>query len=94
MESVISRIVENIPPNPYPVKLFPMTVEDYVRAIPDPTLRTAVSGSIGRWAYDVASEAIVRALRKEFEFDDIEEEKKSSHHSGRIPNRFRNPMES
>ena len=46
------------PENPYPADLFPMTVEEYVAAIPDKKLRTAISGCIGRWAWDVASDAI------------------------------------
>src|SRR3990167_5563364 len=46
------------PENPYPEDIFPMTTKDYVEAIPDPKLRTAVSGCIGRWAWDVAADMI------------------------------------
>jgi len=46
------------PENPYPESIFPMTGDEYVQAIPDPQLRTAISGSLGRLFWNVASEAI------------------------------------
>ncbi len=50
------------PRNPYPADIFPMTTEDYAEAIPDPKLRTAVSGCIARWQFDIASVTILENL--------------------------------
>ena len=66
-KELLKRIKNCIPPNPYPEWLFPMTSQDYVIAIPDPKTRTAVSGFIGRWAYDVAKKTILEAIEDELE---------------------------
>lgn len=55
---------EWLPENPYPEELFPMSIDDYVKAVPDGVLRTAVTGCIGRWAFDVAARMIVRQLKE------------------------------
>jgi len=52
------------PECPYPESVFPMTIEEYVKAIPDPRLRTAISGSLGREFWNIASEAIWEAKIK------------------------------
>ena len=49
------------PESPYPEDVFPMTIEEYVEAIPDPALRSAISGSLARWAWGVADEMIYEA---------------------------------
>lgn len=46
------------PKNPYPDTIFPMTDEEYKKAIPDPKLRTAISGFLSRHGWDVASNMI------------------------------------
>lgn len=46
------------PQNPYPEDVFPMTVDEYVKAIPNKKLRTAISGCNGRFFWDVASKMI------------------------------------
>ena len=43
---------------PYPQEIFPMTVEEYVKAIPDASLRTAISGMLARFGWEVASDMI------------------------------------
>ena len=50
------------PKNPYPVSVFPMPEERYPEIVPDPKLRTALSGMLGRRFWDVASEAIWAAM--------------------------------
>ena len=50
------------PECPYPESVFPMTEAEYVLAIPDPKLRTAISGFAGRIFWNLASEAIWEAL--------------------------------
>lgn len=40
-----------------------MTVEDYVILMPDPQLRTALSGCMGRLFWDIASDSILEAWR-------------------------------
>lgn len=55
--------------NPYPETIFPMTVKGYCEAIPDKTLRTAISGCLGRWAFDMAADMILRRV-----MEDLEEE--------------------
>ncbi len=53
------------PKNPYPEDIFPMTREEYVEAVPDPHLRTAITGCLARWAWDVASKMIWDAWQRE-----------------------------
>ena len=39
---------------PYPVSVWPMTNEQYAEAIPDPHLRTAISGYLARFGWEIA----------------------------------------
>ena len=55
------------PQNPYPEDIFTMTREQYIEAVPDPGLRTAITGCLARWAWGVASDMIWDALRAEQE---------------------------
>ena len=55
------------PETPYPERIFPMTTEDYVAAVPDEKLRTAITGCIARWAWGVASDMILKAYQDEKE---------------------------
>ena len=55
------------PTNPYPEDIFPMSVEWYVRAIPDEHVRTAISGCLGRLFWDIASRSIYDAWRQKEE---------------------------
>ena len=50
------------PKNPYPESFFPMTVDEYVQKISDRQLRTAVSGCVARWQFEVASDLIQERL--------------------------------
>ena len=50
------------PTNPYPVSVFPMPRERYPEIVPDPELRTSLSGMLGREFWDIASEAIWAAM--------------------------------
>ena len=52
------------PKNPYPESVFPMTDEEYIKAIPDPVLRTAISGYSGRWVFEMASRMFYKAWRE------------------------------
>lgn len=52
------------PKNPYPKSIFPMTSKEYVAAIPDEDLRTAISGLLSRRAWGMASGQIQGALEK------------------------------
>ena len=56
------------PENPYPEEIFPMTVEEYVKAIPDGTLRTAISGCMARFGWEVADRNFWKAYQ-----DNVEE---------------------
>jgi len=60
------------PENPYPESIFPMTTKDYVIAIPDPKLRTAVSGCNGRFFWNLASKMIWESLKEHLK--DLEKE--------------------
>lgn len=55
------------PKNPYPEDIFPATVEEYIKLIPDPQNRTAISGLLMRLGWDVASDMIWRAWQEEQE---------------------------
>ena len=49
------------PHNPYPQDIFPMTASEFVAAIPDIHIRTAISGFLGRVFWDIASTSIFQA---------------------------------
>lgn len=51
------------PHNPYPETIFPMMAEEYSIVIPDPHLRTALSGMLGREFWNIASESVWDALQ-------------------------------
>ena len=55
------------PENPYPEDVFTMNLNQYVEAIPDPHLRSAISGCLARWAWGVASDMIWKAWQQEQE---------------------------
>ena len=57
------------PENPYPESVFPMPEERYPEIVPDPGLRTALSGMLGRRFWDVASETIWEAILAAVEDD-------------------------
>ena len=42
------------PDNPYPESIFPMKSERYPEIVPDPELRTALSGCLGRIFWGIA----------------------------------------
>ena len=46
------------PKNPYPSDIFPMPREKYEEIVPDPDLRTGLSGMLGREFWNIASEAV------------------------------------
>ena len=52
------------PENPYPESIFKMTMEEYVEAVPDPDLRSAIGGCLGRGAWGVAEEMIWERLQE------------------------------
>lgn len=47
---------------PWPESIWPMTDEDYVKAIPDPKMRTAISGYLMRKGWEIACEDIAKKL--------------------------------
>jgi len=53
------------PKCPYPEDIFPMTIGQYKKIIPDPNERTAVSGCLGRLFWKIAEECIYDALVQE-----------------------------
>ncbi len=50
------------PENPYPKSVFPMQDEEYLKIVPDPHVRTALSGCLGRLFWNIASESIWAAV--------------------------------
>lgn len=54
------------PKNPYPTDIFPMPEERYAKIVPDPELRTALSGMLGRRFWGIASETIWAAMREAY----------------------------
>ncbi len=55
------------PQNPYPETIFPMTVDEYVKEIPDELLRTRISGCLGRLFWEIASTSIMEAYQNNLE---------------------------
>ena len=64
---LLARIEACLPENPYPESVFPMTEEEYVKVIPDPRTRTAISGFMGRFVFEVTKRRFIEALKDEFE---------------------------
>jgi len=64
--NILNLVRDSIPGNPYPEDIFPMTIQDYAKAVPDPNLRTAISGCIGRYMYDTTVKTILETLKNEF----------------------------
>jgi len=52
------------PECPYPKEVFPMTIEEYVAAVPDEKLRTAVSGYMARFGWERAEAHIWKAYQE------------------------------
>jgi hypothetical protein len=50
------------PENPYPESVFPMSEDEYPKIVPDPGIRTALSGMLGRRFWEMASDAIWMAM--------------------------------
>ena len=63
------------PDCPYPKSIFPMERDQYAEIVPDPKIRTALSGCLGREFWEIASGAIWDAMQDAIEFDDWEPEK-------------------
>lgn len=55
------------PKNPYPEDIFPMKRERYAEIVPDPDVRTALSGMLGRVFWEIASEEIWNELKEQIE---------------------------
>lgn len=53
------------PTCPYPEDIFTMTREEYVKAVPDKQLRTAISGLLMRLGWEAASDAIYNNMIEE-----------------------------
>ena len=62
------------PKNPYPKSIFPMPEERYPEIVPNPELRTSLSGMLGRRFWDIASEAIWTAILEVYDEADVDEE--------------------
>jgi hypothetical protein len=52
------------PRNPYPESIFTMKEERYAEIVPDPKLRTGLSGMLGRSFWNIASEDIWEAMQE------------------------------
>jgi len=52
------------PQNPYPTDIFPMERSEYPKIVPDPNVRGALSGCLGRVFWDIASNMIWDAMRE------------------------------
>ena len=64
---LLARIEACFPENPYPKSVFPMTEDEYVKEIPDPHTRTAISGFMGRFVFEATKRRFLEAIKDEFE---------------------------
>ena len=46
-KKLLEEIRKNLPENPYPEDIFPTTMDDYIKMLPDNGIRTAISGLLG-----------------------------------------------
>ena len=51
------------PECPYPESVFPMDISEYEKIVPDPRIRTVLSGCLGRLFWEIASTAIWEAMK-------------------------------
>lgn len=58
------------PRDPFPEDIFPMARERYQEIVPDPDIRSALSGCLGRHFWGIASDAIWNAFRLAREEED------------------------
>ena len=61
------------PTNPYPKDKFTMDRDRYPEIIPDPQLRTAISGMLGREFWEIASDMIWDRLQLVMKSGDLDE---------------------
>jgi len=52
------------PKNPYPEDIFPMDRSEYLKIVPDPHIRTALSGCLGRMFWKIASDSIYERYKE------------------------------
>ena len=55
------------PECPYPEDIFTMKREEYPKIVPDPALRTSLSGCLGREFWNIASRGIFKAYQDHLE---------------------------
>ena len=63
----VVNIFTQVEPCPWPEDIWTMTIEEYVAAIPDTKLRTAISGLLMRMGWNSAMDAVKRAIEKGWE---------------------------
>ena len=57
------------PRNPYPSDIFPMAIEEYPKVVPDDSQRTALSGCLGRWFWEMITEDILERMNRAYKDD-------------------------
>jgi len=57
----------NLPECPWPKEVWPMTDDEYVQAIPDTKLRTAISGFLMRKGWETYRRQLKEQLEEEIE---------------------------
>jgi hypothetical protein len=55
------------PQCPWPESVWPMTDKEYVKAIPDPKLRTAISGFLMRKGWEVFEHQLIKIIKEGLE---------------------------
>ena len=65
------------PENPYPEDIFPMQIWDYAEAVPDEEQRTAISGCVGRYVWNVCCEDWQKLIAEWLPAHDSEVESKA-----------------
>jgi hypothetical protein len=53
------------PPCPWPSDVFPLSREEYCNLVPDPAMRTAITGLLMRMGWEAAEETILERLERE-----------------------------
>ena len=57
------------PRNPYPEDIFPMSIDKYPQVVPDDSQRTALSGCLGRWFWEMITEDILECMYRAYRED-------------------------
>jgi hypothetical protein len=62
LKRALELVRERLAVCPWPESAWPMTEAEYIKAVPDPHQRTAISGAVMRWGWELAQTTVNEAI--------------------------------